>query len=149
MCHLLQKGTVIDVQVFTRDGVEKDTRARRLKNHSSMITAKILKEELRIFEEAARGRISNLLDGQKLVVVQVLKPVRLKAKELGEMSLETLLDIQPADEETADRFTQIAEYLVDKQKDIDSEVCRENNANYLLAMTRSWRTKNRQGLSWQ
>jgi DNA-directed RNA polymerase subunit beta len=34
------KGTVIDVQVFTRDGVDKDSRAKRLKNNNSMLTVK-------------------------------------------------------------------------------------------------------------
>ena len=116
------KGTVIDVQVFTRDGVEKDTRARSIEKAQLDDYRKDLKEELRIFEEAARGRISTLLDGQEISGGAGLKSgTTLKAKELGEMSLDTLLDIQPADEETADRLTQIAEFLADKQKDIDSK----------------------------
>ena len=39
--------------------------------------------------------------------------------DMKDMSLETLLDIQPVEEEISERLTQIAEYLVDKQKDID------------------------------
>lgn len=38
------------------------------------------------------------------------------AADMKDMSLETLLDIQPVEEEISERLTQIAEYLVDKQK---------------------------------
>lgn len=55
------KGTVIDVQVFTRDGVEKDSRAQAIEKAQLDSYRKDLKEELRIFENAARGRIISLL----------------------------------------------------------------------------------------
>ncbi|MBO6225201.1 MAG: DNA-directed RNA polymerase subunit beta, partial [Psychrobacter sp.] len=114
------KGTVIDVQVFTRDGVEKDARARAIEKSQLDSYRKDLKEELRIFEEAARGRIGNLLDGQKVSGGAGLKAGTVMAlADMKDMSLETLLDIQPVEEEISERLTQIAEYLVDKQKDID------------------------------
>ena len=116
------KGTVIDVQVFTRDGVEKDARARAIEKSQLDSYRKDLKEELRIFEEAARGRIASLLDGQKVSGGSGLKAgTVMAAVDMKEMSLETLLDIQPVEEEISERLTQIAEYLVDKQKDIDSK----------------------------
>ena len=46
------KGTVIDVQVFTRDGLEKDARALQIEKHQLDQYRKDLKEEYRIFEEA-------------------------------------------------------------------------------------------------
>ena len=114
------KGTVIDVQVFTRDGVEKDARAKAIEKSQLDSYRKDLKEELRIFEEAARGRIGNLLDGQKVSGGSGLKAGTVMAlADMKDMSLETLLDIQPVEEEISERLTQIAEYLVDKQKDID------------------------------
>ncbi|MER2163581.1 MAG: DNA-directed RNA polymerase subunit beta, partial [Psychrobacter alimentarius] len=114
------KGTVIDVQVFTRDGVEKDARARAIEKSQLDSYRKDLKEELRIFEEAARGRIGNLLDGQKVSGGAGLKAGTVMAlADMKDMSLETLLDIQPVEEEISERLTQIADYLVDKQKDID------------------------------
>ncbi len=114
------KGTVIDVQVFTRDGVEKDARARAIEKSQLDSYRKDLKEELRIFEDAARGRIGNLLDGQKVSGGSGLKAGTVMAlADMKDMSLETLLDIQPVEEEISERLTQIAEYLVDKQKDID------------------------------
>ncbi|MEO1849170.1 MAG: DNA-directed RNA polymerase subunit beta, partial [Psychrobacter sp.] len=114
------KGTVIDVQVFTRDGVEKDARARAIEKSQLDSYRKDLKEELRIFEEAARGRISTLLDGQKVSGGAGLKAGTVMAlADMKDMSLETLLDIQPVEEEISERLTQISDYLVDKQKDID------------------------------
>ena len=65
------KGTIIDVQVFTRDGVDKDSRAR-LRNNNSM-HRKDLKEEYRIFEEAARSRLFSLLKGQEVNGVLALE----------------------------------------------------------------------------
>jgi DNA-directed RNA polymerase subunit beta len=116
------KGTVIDVQVFTRDGVEKDARARAIEKSQLDSYRKDLKEELRIFEEAARGRIINLLDGQKVSGGAGFKAGSVMASaDMQDMKLETLLDIQPVEEEIAERLTQIAEFLTDKQKDIDSK----------------------------
>ncbi|MGO2231047.1 DNA-directed RNA polymerase subunit beta, partial [Psychrobacter sp.] len=114
------KGTVIDVQVFTRDGVEKDARAKSIEKSQLDSYRKDLKEELRIFEDAARGRISHLLDGQKVSGGAGLKAGTVMAfADMKDMSLETLLEIQPVEEEVSERLTQIADYLVDKQKDID------------------------------
>jgi len=58
-------GTVVDVQVFTRDGVEKDTRA--LANEESELARirKDLNDQYRIVEEDTYDRISNLLVGKQ------------------------------------------------------------------------------------
>jgi DNA-directed RNA polymerase subunit beta len=61
------KGTVIDVQVFTRDGLEKDTRALAIEKYQLDDYRKDLKEEYRIFEEATFARLENLLSGHKVV----------------------------------------------------------------------------------
>jgi DNA-directed RNA polymerase subunit beta len=117
------KGTVIDVQVFTRDGVEKDSRAQAIEKAQLDSYRKDLKEELRIFENAARGRIISLLDGQTVSGGAGLKSgtVLVTLANMTDMSLETLLDIQPIQEDTAERLTQIADFLTDKQKEIDEK----------------------------
>ncbi|MCP5122844.1 MAG: DNA-directed RNA polymerase subunit beta [Pseudomonadales bacterium] len=61
------KGTVIDVQVFTRDGLEKDARALQIEKYQLDDYRKDLKEEYRIFEEATFARLENLLTGKKTV----------------------------------------------------------------------------------
>jgi DNA-directed RNA polymerase subunit beta len=60
------KGTIIDVQVFTRDGVDKDSRALAIEKQQLNAYRKDLKEEYRIFEEAARSRLLSLLKGQEV-----------------------------------------------------------------------------------
>jgi DNA-directed RNA polymerase subunit beta len=61
------KGTVIDVQVFTRDGLEKDARALQIEKAQLDEYRKDLNEEYRIFEEAMFSRLGNLLKGKKTV----------------------------------------------------------------------------------
>ncbi len=58
------KGTVIDVQVFTRDGLQKDDRAIAIENGQLNKFRKDLKEEMRIVQTAARDRLSSVLIGQ-------------------------------------------------------------------------------------
>ena len=57
-------GTVIDVQVFTRDGVEKDARARQNEEQALVGIRKDLNDQYRIVENDAFGRIENLLLGK-------------------------------------------------------------------------------------
>jgi len=61
------KGTVIDVQVFTRDGLEKDVRALQIEKYQLDDYRKDLKEEYRIFEEATFARLESLLVDKKTV----------------------------------------------------------------------------------
>ena len=116
------KGTVIDVQVFTRDGLEKDSRAKSIEKAMLDDYRKDLKEELVIFEAAAKGRILSLLDGKKVSGGAGFKAgTILSTKDIENLPLESLLDIQPAEEEVSERLGQIAEFLSDKQKDIDNK----------------------------
>ena len=53
-------GTVIDVQVFTRDGVEKDKRAKEVEDMQLRDAKKDLTEEFKIFEDGIFGRARSL-----------------------------------------------------------------------------------------
>ena len=57
-------GTVIDVQVFTRDGIEKDTRAREIEQIELNRVKKDLNDQLRILEEDIYQRIERVLTGK-------------------------------------------------------------------------------------
>ena len=59
------KGTVIDVQVFTRDGLEKDVRSKEIENSQLEEVRKDLNEELRIVEAATFARLRSALVGQE------------------------------------------------------------------------------------
>lgn len=58
-------GTVIDVQVFTRDGVEKDERAQMIEKVSFAKIKKDLADELRIREDAIYQSVAKILLKQK------------------------------------------------------------------------------------
>ncbi|WP_018950647.1 DNA-directed RNA polymerase subunit beta [Thioalkalivibrio sp. ALMg11] len=55
------EGTVIDVRVFTRDGVEKDARARSIEADDLAAVQKDLKDQLRIYEDDIFARVERLL----------------------------------------------------------------------------------------
>jgi DNA-directed RNA polymerase subunit beta len=116
------KGTVIDVQVFTRDGLEKDERAKAIEKGQLDAYRKDLKEEFRIFEEAARERVTRLLNGQKVNGGGGTKRgAVLDDAAMSGMDLPQLLDVQPVDEGFAERLSQIQEFLKEKEKDIDEK----------------------------
>ena len=57
-------GTVIDVQVFTRDGIEKDKRALDIEDYELRQIKKDLNDQFRIVEDDAYDRIEQLLIGK-------------------------------------------------------------------------------------
>ena len=65
------KGTIIDVQVFTRDGVEKDKRAIEIEEMHIAQARKDLGEEFKILEEGVLSRARNLLIGAGFTEAQI------------------------------------------------------------------------------
>ena len=59
-------GTIIDVHVFTREGIEKDGRAVEIEESQLKEIKKDIDEELTIIEEAAFSRLKKLLLGKKV-----------------------------------------------------------------------------------
>src|SRR5574344_2395859 len=116
------KGTVIDVQVFTRDGLEKDERAQAIEKAQLDAYRKDLKEEYKIFEEAARERIIRLLKGQESNGGGTTKRGdKLSEDVLSGLELVDLLEIQPSDEAIAERLTQSQTFLKEKSFEIDEK----------------------------
>jgi DNA-directed RNA polymerase subunit beta len=61
------RGTVIDVQVFTRDGVKKDSRALEIEAEEQQRYKKDLNDQLKIVEKDIYMRISDLLLGKIII----------------------------------------------------------------------------------
>lgn len=57
-------GTVIDVRVFTRDGVERDARALAIQEEDLKKVRKDLLDELRIYESDVFARVAKMIVGQ-------------------------------------------------------------------------------------
>ena len=106
-------GTVIDVQVFTRDGVEKDARALQIDQAEIERVKKDLDDQLRIMENDTFQRIEKMLLGK----VADGGPNRLKAGTkitkayLGEIERDLWLEIRLHNEEAAAQLEAIAEQI--------------------------------------
>ena len=57
-------GTVIDVQVFTRDGVDKDARALQIQETQLAQVRKDLNDQMRIMEDDVFDRVETMLQGK-------------------------------------------------------------------------------------
>ncbi|MDH5832302.1 DNA-directed RNA polymerase subunit beta [Luteimonas sp. M1R5S18] len=57
-------GTVIDVQVFTRDGIEKDKRARQIEESEIKRVKKDFDDQFRILESAIYARLRSQIQGK-------------------------------------------------------------------------------------
>ncbi|MDA1298450.1 MAG: DNA-directed RNA polymerase subunit beta [Proteobacteria bacterium] len=66
-------GTVIDVRVFTRDGIDKDQRALDIEHQELEAVRKNIEEEYRIVETATFERVSDSLVGQTVIAGPALK----------------------------------------------------------------------------
>jgi len=60
------EGTVVDVKIFCRKGVEKDGRALQIEQEQVGRMEKNLNDEIRILKEENRNRITEILTGKKL-----------------------------------------------------------------------------------
>ncbi|MEM9396713.1 MAG: DNA-directed RNA polymerase subunit beta, partial [Pseudomonadota bacterium] len=109
------KGTVIDVQVFTRDGLEKDARALQIEKYQLDDYRKDLREEYRIFEEATFARLENLISGKKTVSGGGLsKGTTLNAAVLAELEREQWFKLKLSDAE-------LNEALASAQRQLDEQ----------------------------
>ena len=94
------KGTVIDVQVFTRDGLQKDQRALEIEQMQLDDYRKDLSDEFRIVEGAAFGRLRGLLVGNKVTSAPfgVSKGVDLDGAELDALEREQWFKLRMSDD---------------------------------------------------
>ncbi len=115
------EGTVIDVRVFTREGVEKDARALAIEESELAQVRKDLQDELRIFEDDIFTRSRRLLDGQ----VADGGPKKLKAgTKLDDAYLDSIdedkwFDIRLRDEERQTQLEAMAKQLKEQREDFD------------------------------
>ncbi|MDV6320424.1 DNA-directed RNA polymerase subunit beta [Chromohalobacter sp. HP20-39] len=114
------KGTIIDVQVFTRDGVEKDARALSIEQSQLDEVRKDLQETYRIAEEATFERLKRTLLGQPVNGGPKLK----KGDVLDEAYLDELprsqwFKLRMQDESLNELLAQADEQLENRRKEMD------------------------------
>jgi DNA-directed RNA polymerase subunit beta len=106
-------GTVIDVQVFTRDGVEKDARALQIEQVELDRVRKDLDDQLRIMEDDTFQRIEKMLVGKQVDggPNQIKAGAKVTKSYLAEMERDKWLEIRLRNEESAAQLEAIAEQI--------------------------------------
>ena len=116
------KGTVIDVQVFTRDGVERDSRALAIEKEQLDEIRKDLQEEFRIVETAAFERLSAALVGNTAEGgAGVKKGTQLTAEILEGIERGQWFKLRMSDESLNEQLERTQAYLVDRRKLLDEK----------------------------
>tara|TARA_Y100001970_G_scaffold217840_1_gene266940 strand:+ start:390 stop:4454 length:4065 start_codon:yes stop_codon:yes gene_type:complete len=113
-------GTVIDVHVFTRDGIEKDGRAESIEESELAEIQKDIDDELKILEQAAFSRLHNLLVGKKVVSGKGLKKgSTIKASDLEGLDRDGLFKVRVNNENTNKQIENIANSLKEYKEDLE------------------------------
>jgi DNA-directed RNA polymerase subunit beta len=117
-------GTVIDVRVFTRDGVEKDKRALEIEKAELARIKKDLNDEQRIFEDDIYLRVERLLSGK----LASGGPKKLKAEAkiaktyLDEIPRDKWFEIRLKNEDANKQLEQLNNQLKQQRKDYDTKL---------------------------
>jgi DNA-directed RNA polymerase subunit beta len=111
-------GTVIDVRVFTRDGVEKDSRALAIEKAELERVRKDLADQQRILEDDLFQRVRGMIDGKAAEA----GPKRLKSGTpideayLADLPREQWFEIRLKDEEANAQLETVSERLKGQRK---------------------------------
>jgi DNA-directed RNA polymerase subunit beta len=114
-------GTVIDVQVFTREGIERDKRAQQIIEDELARYRQDLNDQLRIVEADTFGRIERLLlnkianGGPK----KLAKGAKITPEYLADLERFHWFDIRLANEESASQLEQLKASLDQKRVEFD------------------------------
>ena len=116
-------GTVIDVQVFTREGIDRDARAQQIIDDQLAHFKQDLGDQMRIVEEDTFGRIQRLIEGQVATggPNKLKKGDKLTAEYLEEVGRYDWFDIRLADEDAARQLEQLKDGLTTARTDFDSQ----------------------------
>jgi len=115
-------GTVIDVQVFTREGLQRDKRAQQIIDDELARYKKDLADQMRIVESDAFARLEKLLHnkiangGPK----KLAKGSKLNNEYLHSVEHHQWFDIRVADDAVAVQMEQIKEALAQKRVEFDA-----------------------------
>jgi DNA-directed RNA polymerase subunit beta len=114
-------GCVIDVQVFTREGIARDKRAQQIIDDQLKDYRKDLHDQLRIVEDDLFARLERMLVGKsaKGGPNKLAKGAKLTKAYLAELGRHDWFDIRLADDESAAQLEQLRESLELTRKEFD------------------------------
>ena len=116
-------GTVIDVQVFTREGIDRDSRAQQIIDDQLAHYKHDLADQMRIVEDDAFGRIRRLLEGKAATggPNKLKKGETLSAEYLDAVGRYDWFDIRLSDEDAARQLEQLKDSLTQARVGFDSK----------------------------
>jgi len=119
-------GTVIGVEVFTRDGMEKDERTQSIEADHLAVTKKDTDDQIKIINDATRIRLVDIIKGSKISKGPGLKKGSTpSADELAELSLDDLLSVRITDDSGNTKIEEaekaLKQYLQDIQESFDEK----------------------------
>ena len=116
-------GTVIDVQVFTRDGVEKDARALEIERGELTRVKKDLDDQLRILEDDIYQRIERLLIGKQFEkgLKGVAKGAKISKQQLADVARENWFDIRTSADDANEQIERLAGQIAGHQQDFERQ----------------------------
>jgi DNA-directed RNA polymerase subunit beta len=114
-------GTVIDVQVFTREGIERDARAQAIIQEELQRYRLDLNDQLRIVEGDAFMRLEKLLVGKVVNggPKKLAKGSKIDKDYLADLDKYHWFDIRPADDDIASQVEAIKSSIEAKRKQFD------------------------------
>ena len=115
-------GTVIDVQVFTREGIERDKRAQQIIDDELNRYKKDLVDQMRIVESDTFERIERLLKGKVATggPNKLSKGSRITKEYLDDIDPHSWFDIRLSNEDASVQLEQIKEGLIQKRNVFDA-----------------------------
>ncbi|MDG1062589.1 MAG: DNA-directed RNA polymerase subunit beta [SAR86 cluster bacterium] len=119
-------GTVIGVEVFTRDGMEKDERTQSIEADHLSVAKKDSDDQIKIINDATRIRLVDIIKGSKISKGPGLKKGSTpSADDLSELSLDDLLSVRTADDSANNKIEDaekaLKQYLKDIQESFDEK----------------------------
>jgi DNA-directed RNA polymerase subunit beta len=114
-------GTVIDVQVFTREGIQRDKRAQQIIDDELKRYRLDLNDQLRIVEGDAFQRLARMLDGKVANggPKKLAKGTKIDQAYLSDLDHYHWFDIRLADEEAAAQLEAIKNSIEEKRHQFD------------------------------
>ena len=114
-------GTVIDVQVFTREGIERDKRAQSIIDDHLRSYKLDLADQMRIVERDAFARVERLILGKAANggPKRLAKGSEISKEYLDGIDAHHWFDIRMADDDTAHQLESLREGLEQTRKDFD------------------------------
>ncbi len=118
------EGTVVDVKIFTREGVEKDQRALEVDRSELKSIRKDLKDELRVQEEDIYDRLERLIvnkvaDGGPAGLTSGSKVTK---KYLEELEVKRWAEIRMKNSEVSEQMEKLHGLLIELRENMDQQL---------------------------